>query len=209
MAIITYMQRRQAASCSGSSMSRSGSSIWMALMLASSIACGGDHSRGTEAGAGDSNAPSVPIDTGREAGQQSPQEGAADTGAESGDPAMGVPGALALLERYFDEINAHKFHDAYHLWSDEGAASGMTLEEFARGYDHTRSTTFVTGTPSRIEGAAGSRYITIPITIDAMTTDGVHQHFVGRLVLRRVVVPGAANEERSWHIYSAAIQQVQ
>ncbi|HET7552285.1 MAG TPA: hypothetical protein VFK04_13430 [Gemmatimonadaceae bacterium] len=183
-------------------------SICTALMLASSIACAGERSHGAEAGAGDSSTPSAPVDTGGESAQQ-PREGAEDTSAESGDPAMGVPGALALLKHYFDEINSHEFHDAYHLWSDDGAASGLTLEEFARGYDRTRYTTFVTGQPGRIEGAAGSRYITIPITIDAMTIDGVHQHYVGSIVLRRVVVPGAASEERSWRIYSAAIQEVQ
>lgn len=181
----------------------------MVVMLASSIACGGDRSRGGDAVAGDSSTPAAPADTGQEAGQRLQQQGAAGTDTEGGDPAMGAPGALALLRRYFDEINAHQFHDAYHMWSDEGAASGLTLEEFARGYDRTRSTTFVFGTPGRIEGAAGSRYITVPLTIDAVTTDGVKQHFAGSIVLRRVVVPGAANEERSWHIYSAAIHEVQ
>ena len=63
------------------------------------------------------------------------------------------------------------------------------------------------GAPGRIEGAAGSRYITIPIVIDAVTTDGVQQHFAGSIVLRRVVVPGAKSEERSWRIYSAAIYE--
>ena len=187
----------------------SGSSIWMVVMLASSIACGGDRSHGGDAVAGDSSTPSIPSDTSQEAGQRLRQQGAAGTDTESGDPAMGAPGALAVLSRYFDEINALEFHDAYHLWSDEGAASGLTLEEFARGYDRTRSTTFVFGTPSRIEGAAGSRYITVPITIDAVTTDGVQQHFAGSIVLRRVVVPGAKNEERSWRIYSAAIHELQ
>jgi hypothetical protein len=181
----------------------------MALMLASSIACGGERSRGAGAAAEDSSSPAAPLDTNRGAAQQLPRGGAGDTGTEGSDPAMGAPGALAVLQRYFDDINAHEFHDAYHIWSDNGAASGMTLEEFARGYDRTRYATFETGPPSRIEGAAGSRYITIPITIDAVTIDEVHQHFVGSIVLRRVVVPGAANEERSWHIYSAAIHEVQ
>ena len=188
---------------------RGGSSIWMALMLASAIACGGDRSRGTESAAADSSLPSIPLDSGRDSGEAHPQAINVDTTAEGGDPAMGVPGALAVLKLYFEEINAHEYHDAYHLWSNDGAASGLTLEEFARGYDRTRTTTFKTGAPGRIEGAAGSRYIEVPITIEAMTLDGVQQHFAGRIVLRRVVVPGAANQERSWHIYSSTIQEVQ
>lgn len=201
MARTTSLPRRQAAPGAGSSILR-------AMIVASAIACGGERSRGTETAAADSSLPALPLDSSRDSGERPPHEATADTGAESADPAMGVPGALAVLKRYFEEINTHEFHEAYHLWSDDGAASGLTLEEFARGYDRTRSTTFATGSPGRIEGAAGSRYIEVPITIEAITVDGVHQHFAGRIVLRRVVVPGAANEERSWHIYSAAIQEV-
>lgn len=185
-----------------------GSSAWMALMLASAIACGGERSRGTERAVLDSSLPSIPVDSSRDSREGLPHEVIADTGADSGDPTMGVPGALAVLKRYFEEINAHQYHEAYDLWSNDGAASGLTLEEFAHGYDRTRSTTFIIGTPGRIEGAAGSRYVELPITIEAITLDDVHQRFAGSVVLRRVVVPGAANEERSWHIYSAAIQEV-
>ena len=185
-----------------------GSSTWMALMLLSAIACGGESPRGTETAAVDSPLPSVPVDSNRDSLEGLPHEVIADTGADSSDSTMGVAGARAVLTRYFAEINAREFHEAYHFWSNDGAASGLTLEEFARGYDRTRSTTFTTGTPGRIEGAAGSRYVELPITIEAITVDGVHQRFAGRVVLRRVVVPGAANEERKWHIYSAAIHEV-
>jgi hypothetical protein len=180
----------------------------MVVLLATSVACGGERSRRVEHAAGDSATLRLPLDTARDTGRSLPNEGARGAAGESGDSAMGAPGAVAVLTSYFGAINAHHFHDAYHLWFDEGAASGLTLEEFARGYDRTRSTTFRAGAPSRIEGAAGSRYVTIPVTIDATTTDGLHQHFEGSIVLRRVVVPGAENEGRSWHIYSAAIHEV-
>jgi hypothetical protein len=113
-----------------------------------------------------------------------------------------------MLESYFEAINAHQFHEAYHFWSDNGAASGLTLEEFARGYDRTRSTTYRAGSPGRIEGAAGSRYIKIPVTIEAVTTDGERRRFTGEFVLRRVVATGAGSNERRWHIYSASVHAV-
>lgn len=178
-------------------------------MLASSIACGGERSRSASDTASDSSTPSLPVDTSIPTESAPPEDEAPDTSDESSDPTLGVPGALAVLDAYFRAINAHQFHEAYHLWSDDGAALGLTLEEFARGYDRTRSTVYRAGRPGRIDGAAGSRYVEIPVTIEAMTTDGVRQRFTGDFVLRRVVVTGARPEERSWHIYSASIHQVE
>lgn len=188
---------------------RSGSSVWVIVMLASSIACGGERSRGVSDAARDSTAPSLPVDTGSPAESAPPEDGTLDTSDESSDSTLGLPGALAVLESYFRAINAHQFHEAYHLWSDDGAAMGLTLEEFARGYDRTRSTVYRAGRAGRIEGAAGSRYIDIPVTIEATTTEGVHQRFTGDIILRRLVVTGARPEERRWHIYSARIRQVE
>lgn len=131
------------------------------------------------------------------------------TADDSGtDPMMGMPGALAALKRYFAAINERRFHDAYVMWADRGAASGVSFEEFAHGYDHTRATFVVIGRPGRIEGAAGSRFIDVPVSIDAVTLEGERQHYRGSIVLRRVVVPGADSAELRWHLYSAAIDEL-
>jgi hypothetical protein len=58
-----------------------------------------------------------------------------------------------------------------------------------------------------MEGAAGSRYITIPVTIRAKLKNGKEQNFAGEYVLRRSVVDGATAEQRAWRIYSANINQ--
>jgi hypothetical protein len=184
--------------------SASGPSIWLIVVLASCIACGGERSREAGGAASDTSVPLLPTDSGSPSDTAQREEGAA-TGEESTDSTLGVPGALAVLQSYFGAINAHQFHDAYHLWADNGSASGLTLEEFARGYDRTRSTAYRAGRPGRIEGAAGSRYIAIPVTIETVTTGGVHQRFTGDIVLRRAVVTGADAEERLWRIYSASI----
>jgi hypothetical protein len=180
----------------------------MIVILASSIACGGERARNAGGAAADTAVQSLPEGTRSPGETMPPRESASATDGEQSDPTLGVPGALAVLESYFGAINAHEFHDAYHLWSDNGAASGLTLEEFARGYDRTRSTAYRVGRPGRIEGAAGSRYIDIPVTIEAVTTDGVRQHFAGDIVLRRAVVAGASPEERLWHIYHASVREV-
>ncbi len=182
--------------------------VWSVAMLASALACRGDRSRSRAATARDSTAPAVLLDTAAPAihdriGRSAP--GAGESGTE---PSLGVPGALDVLKSYFIAIDEHRFHDAYIMWSDNGTASGLSFEEFARGYDHTRSATFVIGRPGRMEGAAGSRYVDVPVTIDALTTEGKRQHFTGSIVLRRVVVPGADTAERRWHLYHAAISEV-
>jgi hypothetical protein len=121
---------------------------------------------------------------------------------------MGMPGALAVLKRYFSAINERRYHDAYVMWEDRGAASGVSFEEFAHGYDRTRSTSVIIGRPGAVEGAVGSRYIDVPVTIDAVTMEGKRQHYRGSIVLRRVVVPGADTAARRWHLYSAAIDEL-
>ncbi len=201
------MPRTQRPTCPQAA-SGSGSSIWLIVVLASSIACGGERSRKASGTAADSPVPSLPADSGTPTDTAAREEEAPATGGERADPTLGVPGALAVLESYFGAINAHQFHEAYHFWSDNGAASGLTLEEFARGYDRTLSTTYRVGKPGRIEGAAGSRYIKIPVTIEAVTTDSERQRFTGDFVLRRVVVTGAGADERLWHIYSASVHAV-
>jgi hypothetical protein len=62
-----------------------------------------------------------------------------------------------------------------------------------------------TGEPGRIEGSAGSRFIEIPVTIEARTTADSTQRFAGTYALRRAVVDGASEAQRRWHIYSAGI----
>jgi len=47
-----------------------------------------------------------------------------------------------------------------------------------------------------VEGAAGSRYVTIPVTVRAETTTGREQRFVGSYTLRRSVVDGATPDHR-------------
>lgn len=181
---------------------------WCVVLLASSLACGGDTSRRLARTGIDSAVPAVSFDTAAPATGDSIAPDVRATGDSSADPTLGKTGALEVLRAYFLAIRERRFHDAYELWSDNGAASGLSFEEFARGYDHTRSTSAVIGRPGRIEGAAGSRYIDVPVRIDVVTTDGRLQHYRGRIVLRRAVVPGADSAARHWHLFSAAIDEL-
>lgn len=130
--------------------------------------------------------------------------GAAPSAGAPQDP--GSPeAAAAVIRDYYAAIAARDFARAYGYWADQGAASGQSFDAFRRGFARTATVRAEVGRPGRIEGAAGSRYITVPVEIRATTTDGAAQCFRGSYTLRRAVVPGASAELRRWHIHSADI----
>ncbi len=111
---------------------------------------------------------------------------------------------VQVIRDYYDAINRRDFRTAYLLWGDSGRSSGKTLDEFQAGYAGTDSAQVVPAAPGRVEGAAGSRYVEVPVTLQAWTRGG-EQQFAGSYVLRRTVVDGATETQRRWHIYSADI----
>jgi len=114
--------------------------------------------------------------------------------------------AVSVIRSYYEAIDERRFADAYSLWSDNGRASGKSLADFTSGFAETADEKLETGSPSRVEPAAGSRYITVPVTITATLTSGITQSFTGTYDLRRSVVDGATAEQRAWRIYSANIR---
>ena len=116
-------------------------------------------------------------------------------------------GAANVVRAYYRDINERRYEDAYRLWASNGAASGKSLNTFRDGFEHTASVGVEFGTPGRIEGAAGSRYIEIPVRITAVATDSGRQVFSGSYTLRRSVVDGATAEERGWRIHSARVRR--
>jgi hypothetical protein len=121
---------------------------------------------------------------------------AADTAS---DPA-------AVLRRYYAAINARDYRQAYAQWGADGGASKQTFEVFATGFAQTKRVEATIGKPGRVEGAAGSRYVEVPVEIRAETMGGEAQHFSGFYALRQVVADGATKEQRQWHLYSADLK---
>lgn len=123
--------------------------------------------------------------------------------------ATGSPqAARAVVKHYYQAIDNGDYRSAYALWwsgaQDNQNASGKTLQQFENGFAHTQSSRLETGKPGAVEGAAGSSYITIPVTVRATLDDGRRQRFTGRYTLRRVNnVDGASPAAQQWHIYSA------
>jgi hypothetical protein len=137
--------------------------------------------------------------------QKTPQPTASPTPPRFED--ADVTAAANVIYEYYAAINAGNYRTAYELWSGKGEASRQTFDEFQKGFTDTASVNIEIGKPGDIEGAAGSRYITFPITIAAETKSGAKQNFAGEYVLRRSVVDGATAEQRAWRIYSAKIDR--
>ena len=113
----------------------------------------------------------------------------------------------AVIQRYYESIDSGDLRSAYALWARGGEASGKSFAEFAAGFAGTSDVRVTVGDSIRVEGAAGSQYATIPVSVDATLRSGESQHFAGTYTLRRSMVDGATAEQRTWHIEAAKLRQ--
>ncbi|MEH1899670.1 MAG: hypothetical protein V7K94_31170 [Nostoc sp.] len=134
----------------------------------------------------------------------------------SGSPTQSIASATPIqqaavqaIRDYYSAISSQDYRRAYSAWDRNGAASQQSFEQFKQGFANTASTAVEVGTPGRLDGATGSSYIKIPVTVSATTTTGTPQRFRGSYILRRVNgVSGSNPEQRGWHLYSANLTQV-
>lgn len=111
--------------------------------------------------------------------------------------------AVQLIHDYYDAIARQDYKQAYLAWDGDGSASKQSFEEFQQGFANIVSIVEEVGKPGSLEGAAGSLYIEIPVTVTSVTSNGTPQRFRGSYKLRRVNnVSGSTPNQRRWHIYS-------
>lgn len=123
------------------------------------------------------------------------------------DPTSGQA-AADVVRRYYSAINARDYGTAWQQWGDDGRP-GQTFAGFERGFAHTKATRVTIGALPPAEGAAGSVYQTVPVTVEATTDAGARQRFVGDYVVRRVNgVDGATAAQLRWHLGSATLRAV-
>lgn len=115
--------------------------------------------------------------------------------------------AVAVLREYYRAISAREYRRAFALWGSSGPP-GQDLQRFTAGFAETESVTVEPGPASRVEGAAGSRYVEVPVSITATNSDGSQTRYEGTYTLRRSVVDGAPEPDRVWHLYRASIRTV-
>lgn len=140
-----------------------------------------------------------------------PAADAAVDGVAPPDPATAEPtpaDAVAVVRDYYAAINRRDFAHAHALWSDGGRASGQSAQQFADGFADTTGVSVEILAPSRVDAAAGSRYIEVPVALTATHADGRQQRFVGAYTLRRSVVDGATPDQRAWRLGTADLREV-
>lgn len=120
----------------------------------------------------------------------------------------GASEAAAVVRQYYAALDNGDFAQAFGLWSDGGAASERSPQQFADSFSGTASRTVEILQPGRINAAAGSRYIEVPVAIQEVRRDGSVLRQVGAYTLRRAVAEGADAGQRAWRISSADLREV-
>ena len=106
-----------------------------------------------------------------------------------------------VLLSWAKAVSLRDWATAYGYWGDQGARSGMTLDEVRAEWGTLQQPDLEIG-EGRQEGAAGSLYYAVPVTI----VDGTRR-IPGEVVLKRVNdVEGAGPEQLRWHIDSTTLR---
>lgn len=127
-------------------------------------------------------------------------------------PAPGTPGGLADDRTQLDERPAAAgsaqaaatVTETYYALLESGkSAEAAALRRDGAVEDVTRFRTLAAsiGAPGRVEGAAGSLYVEVPVVLYGRLANGAEYHASGKAVLRRVNdVPGATPAQLAWRI---------
>ena len=131
-------------------------------------------------------------------GRLRPQE---DASTSIVDP-KSAQAARQVVDRYARLLEQGRLAETRVLWT-EGSALGdieAQLEKFERLQAEA-------GDPGRIEGAAGSIYVDVPLRLTGQGKDGSPITLAGPVTLRRANdVPGSTEEQRRWQIYRVDLQ---
>jgi hypothetical protein len=104
--------------------------------------------------------------------------------------------AAQVVQQYGALIEQGRWTESWKLWSDASAA-----KQFDRNWRDDSEVHMEIGKPGDMEGAAGSSYVTVPVTFYGQKTSGGSFREKAAITLRRVNdVPGSTESQRRWHI---------
>jgi hypothetical protein len=104
--------------------------------------------------------------------------------------------AVDLVRGFVDLLNQHRFNEAYMLLGPNAPPRSDFDRQFSRYEDLQVSV----GQPGDQEGAAGSIYLSVPLTVSVLL-NGEHTEKPATAIVRRVNdVPGSTEAQRHWHI---------
>ena len=112
-------------------------------------------------------------------------------------------GAGNVLQTYYALMADKKYGEAWNLWAAGSETRQQSAADFARSYDAFATYNANIGAPGKLEGAAGSVFVKVPVQVYARRRDGMSVNLVGSATLRRSNgVPGATKEQLAWRIQS-------
>jgi hypothetical protein len=112
----------------------------------------------------------------------------------------------AVISSFYNAIDRHEYARAWSYYQDgEGVPA---FDEFAKGYEDTASVSVTFGQSAQ-EGAAGSTYCTLPVSLDATDSSNRHSYFAGCYTLRLANPANQAEPPfRPLHIVSGKLEKV-
>lgn len=115
-------------------------------------------------------------------------------------PDSGQAGA-DVVQTYVALLEQGRAQQALKLWGD-GGTNKPTVADLRRYREFHGNV----GGPGAVEGAAGSRYVTVPVQFSGTLRNGRAFVEKGTVTLRRVgEVDGATAAQKRWHIYSVDV----
>lgn len=121
---------------------------------------------------------------------------ASDEAAKAAEALKSPAAAVAVVNDYAVLAEKGKYPEAAKHWANATAAA-----QFATSLEDYPKVELTVGKPGDEEGAAGSIFITVPLTLDLTLRSGSPYQMVCTANLRRVNdVPGSTAEQRRWHI---------
>lgn len=118
---------------------------------------------------------------------------------------------VQLLKSYYNAINRQEYVRAYSYWGSRGDSATSqppAYPQFKAGYISTKAVQLTTGKLTS-EGAAGSVYFQVPVTLNVTNTNGSKHNFIGCYTIRQVNPQNfAVPPFKPMHIDSAKIREV-
>lgn len=106
--------------------------------------------------------------------------------------------ARSVMTDYASLAEKGDFAKADDYWTDAGNAA-----QFAADLENYPKVAMSVGEPGEMEGAAGSSFITLPVTLNLTLRSGAPYSMTCKAVMRRVNdVPGASAKQLRWNIQS-------
>ena len=118
---------------------------------------------------------------------------AAPAKAAAPDP-KSAEAAVAVAQRYYALIEQGRYAEALQMRRDGGVVDASGVAAYADYHAQL-------GPPGQMEGAAGSSFVEVPVTVTAQRAGGAPVRITETVTLRRINdVPGSTPEQRLWHI---------